>query len=741
LMTCDICIFLFLYVNEKDLYFQVMFPAFFRHLSLVLYQVLECVGVNPWVVERRRHTFLHREAAWDVHEHQEGYDTTCFHFGSQSEGTTTPGLQSDTDQLYTSNNVNIMYSWADWQQGKLNLLMVREEDTPPQHYLLQLIRSDIPQPVTHTDDPDFVTDSQGRIFYSNMAVVRVSVEVHGDRHMRHGPSNSGSEDWDQVSAFHCTTFPPEIISWFTKMQHGYWPSQETLQAAQRCGCFLVPVGYPGSVNQEIEWRFTPNLIERLLMFSLNMVPIKCLVVLKMLKKQEFVKYIHCETCKFTTFHCKTALFFTLNRTPPTIWTKRKLVECIVRCLQTILQFLNQGQCPHFIVEGIDLFDGKLCRECQLGLARAIRGMIQDDMHVLFQLQSDDLGQRVMAVLHDVRSYPGDDVNAGICGRLAKDMFEQYLLHVRKVCYRLFNHAEADVSTRLNNKITLLEDLAVNARTIQYDKNYIKFFVKCLMSVKASVTSSSCIETGQPLPQDIWQLYGESLSTDVASSKLKLASMHYCRGELRRAASVLNEVEFDLNDSVQPVCWCGRKPSRDILSKAFCEYTIHNDSHEQLTKKLAFCVKFLREEKFCAPQFLWCEMYRAYGNDVDHRTSNQRQWMNSAVVDARPFLLYLQYLTYRGLGARHRQLEAFHRLEDIVTSDKFNQLYHRETALNLFGHCCELEGDVMRALDVYNRSLLTRTRNNAANWHDHRLNEMLYNSYLRTVNETENTEVS
>jgi len=371
-------------------------PAFFRHLSEVLYQVLECVGVNPWVVERRRHTFLHREAALDVHRHQAGHDMTTFHFGSQSEGTTTPGLQSDTDKLSTHNNVNIMYSWADWQQGKYNLLMVREVDTPPQHYLLQWIRSDVPQPVTHTDDLDFVTDSQSRVFLRNIIFVRVMAEVYGHLHlphMRHGPSNSWSEDWDNVMAFHCKTLPADIMSWFSKMQHGFWPSRETLQAARKCGCFLVPAGCPGSRNEEIEWRITPNLIERLLMFSLNMVPIKCLVVLKILKKQEFVKYINCENCKFTTFHCKTALFFTLNRTCPTVWTKCRLIECIVRCLQTILEFLNQGECPHFIVEGVDLFYGKLCRECQLSLERAIRGMIQDDMHVLFHLQSDDLGQR------------------------------------------------------------------------------------------------------------------------------------------------------------------------------------------------------------------------------------------------------------------------------------------------------------------------------------------------------------
>jgi len=701
-------------------------PAFFHHLSEVLYEVLECVGVTPWVVERRRHTFRHREAERDVDAHQDGFDGTYFYFGSQSEGTTTPGLQSDTDMLTTRSLIKTMFSWSDWQQGKINLLMVREEDTPPQHYLLQLIRSDIPQPVTHTDDPDYVTDSQGRVFYSNLAVVRGWAEMFGDRHLRHGPSNSWSEEWDVVEALHCTTLPPEIMSWFTKMQDGYWPSQETLQTARMCGCFLVPVGYHGSLNESIEWRITPNLIERLLMFSLKMVPIKCLVVLKMLKKQEFVKHIHCENCKITSFHCKTALFFTLNRTLPKVWTKSRLIECIVRCLQTIIEFLNQGEFPHFIVEGVDLFDGKLCRECQLSLERAIQGMIQDDMHVLFHLQSDDLGQRLLAFSHEVRPYPGDDVNADICGKLVKDMFELYLVNVRHVSSRLCNDA-ADVYTSLNNEITLLQDLAVNAKATQYDKNYIKFIVKCLMSLKASVTSSSCIQYGQPFPQDIWQLYGESLNTDVASSKLKLASMHYCRGELQRAASVLIEVEFDLDDSVHPVCGCGITPVYDNLSKAFCEYTMHNDTHEQLTKKLAFCVRFLREEKFCAPPFLWCEMYRAVGDDVDHRDINEGDWMDWAEVDAWPFLLYLQYLTYRRLGVRHRQLEAFHGLEDIVTSDKLGQLYHRETVLNLYGHCRELEGDVQRALHAYNISLCNRPRNNAANWHKQRLELMLNNN--------------
>ena len=658
---------------------------------------------------------------YDVKYQLDGFDTTYYYLGSQSEGTTTPGLLSDTDLLLTNNKVNIMYSMADWQHGgKINLLMVKDADTPPQHYLLQVFRLDLPLPVTNLNHPDFVTDSQGRVFLSNLAIVRKIAALCGDAHLRRGPSNSAREDCDFVYAFKCKTLPPEIMSWFTKMGQVYWPSQETFEAAKKCPVFLVPDGYHGSVNNAIQWRITPNIIERLLMFSLNIVQIKCLVVLKSIKKQEFVKYIHHENCKFTTFHCKTALFFTLERTPPTLWTKCRLIECIVRCLETIQECLNQGNCPHFIVEGVDLFDGKLCRECQLDLDQAIQGMIQDDMHVLFHLHSDYLGQRLSDYPHEMQPYHGDDVNAGICGKLAKDMFEHYLMINTEVCRRLCNNGEAELQISLINEITKLENLAINVGTTQYHKKYIKFLKQSLMSVKASTIMANCIQSGLPLPHDIWEMYGVSLNTDVASNKLKLASMHYCRGELMRAASVLHEVEFDLDGSVQPVCGCGITPYRDNLSEAFCKYTVQNDSQEQLTKKLAFCVRFLREEKFCAPMFLWYEMYRAVGDDVDHRDRLERNWMDWAVVDARPFLLYLQYLTYRDLGVRHRQLEGFYGLKAIVTSDRANQLYHPATALNLYGHCCELEGGVAEALHVYNRSVQNIPKNNAANWHIQRL---------------------
>jgi len=704
--------------------FQTMFrvPTFFAALSEVLSAALEAVGVNPSIVTRRRDTYLYLETAETVIYHEYGLDNTAYHFGSMSEGTTTLGMNSDTDTLISQNFFNIMYTSEDWERGKLNYLMVRDRTTPAQHYMLQMFRPDLPLPVTHSNFPFCVTDEHGRVFLSNRIVIDAAALSFGCHHRRQGPSNSASEDFDFVYAFRCNVLPPEILSWFNRPRPVNWIPPDVMEAARRCPCFLVPDGHHASEKKDIEWRITPNLIERLLMFSLNIIQVQCLVMLKMIKKQELVKNIRHERCKITTFHFKTVLFFTLERTPPEMWTKPRLLECIVKCLETLKDFLSRGECPHYIVERIDLFDGKLCRECQVCLEEAISDMIQDDMHVVFHIESDDLGQRMIGLSDGGRYSPGENVNARICGKLVTDVFCQVQrVYLSKICFELCSGEEAEFETRLNSKINQLRLLAHETPADHRATFFIRFLVTNLVSIKATAVSSRYIEIGQSIPREVWTIYGESLHTDVTSGKLKLASMLYCQGELWRAASLLNEVEFEFDHSVQPVCGCGRVPPNTEMSEAFCEFMLENENPGMWTKKLAFCVRFLREEKFCAPPFLWYEMYRDIGDDVQYRIRSEREWMNWFEVDARPFLLYLQFLTFRGLGVRHRQLEAFSGLRFITLSpSECKELYHKETFANLIGHCYELEGNMLLALAVYRASRDAMPRNNAANHHIARL---------------------
>ncbi|KAH3842124.1 hypothetical protein DPMN_115612 [Dreissena polymorpha] len=101
-------------------------------------------------------------------------------------------------------------------------------------------------------------------------------------------------------------------------------------------------------------------------------------------------------------------------------------------------------------------------------------------------------------------------------------------------------------------------------------------------------------------------------------------------------------------------------------------------------------------------------------------------MNCAEVDARPFLHYLQYITYGGLGERDNQLQALGVLESLFDDSNDIHLYHTETALNLLGHCFEMEGDYDQALHYYNESLYQLDINNAANLHVKRVLRFLRN---------------
>jgi len=123
--------------------------------------------------------------------------------------------------------------------------------------------------------------------------------------------------------------------------------------------------------------------------------------------------------------------------------------------------------------------------------------------------------------------------------------------------------------------------------------------------------------------------------------------------------------------------------------------------------------------YCAPAILWFEMYRSVGDDVTYRDRFERFWMDCAEVDARPFMLYLQYLVFGGLCERQRQLQALEGLRNICTIT-LEDMFHTETVGNLLGHCLEMEGRMKRALRLYNASRDYMPRNNAANLHIHRL---------------------
>ncbi|KAH3840725.1 hypothetical protein DPMN_114181 [Dreissena polymorpha] len=118
----------------------------------------------------RRDTYLRRERMMTIAGQLVGTNWEHFHFGSQSKGTTTPGINSDIDLLQSAKRVNIMTDWRDWEAGMDNLLMLHDDITPPQQYLLKVISKYTPGPVTSIYDERCVRKDSGQILLSSERV-------------------------------------------------------------------------------------------------------------------------------------------------------------------------------------------------------------------------------------------------------------------------------------------------------------------------------------------------------------------------------------------------------------------------------------------------------------------------------------------------------------------------------------------------------------------------------------------
>jgi len=709
---------------------------FYGVMSLRLIAALEDLGVTEIIIGRRRHMFLQDETAETLTNQICGRPVVCYHFGSMTEGTTTPGMGSDIDTLGCSDSVNIMSGRPDWKRGKENLLMVKHATCSPQHYRLQEIRPDLPLPLTFPRSEFSVRDAEGIIYRSNRAAgtfARQYASENNTHYINAGPSHSTSEMFDCVLAYRCGTLPVECESWFTRPRHGIWPTQEMLQTARELGCFLIPDGHCDSEYSSLEWRVSPSLIERHLMFSMHLIHMHGYVTLKLLKKDIINPYLNGDG-KLTSFHCKTALFYAREQLVSEMWTADYLIDCILYCLNLIRDWTISGHFPHYIMDEVNLFDGKLNSEQRVRLRTILDIILDTHLALLAIVKTDDLGVRLLNNVYTVGirdMKPRRAIHQEITGFLSVYGNVNLSIGIRTILTQAADHTPDELCLYLHSLINAMQFNQLHRHDSEHalcrlDNVNRDYVIGYLQQHLASTAASICLSHGMPIGNRILSWYSDAIDTDVASTRLKLASMFFCKGYLQMTAAVLEDVERRYDNTVQAICGCNRMdPLVTQPRKILTELLNEGNTDVLMTNRVAYCVRFLRQEAYCSPPILHFEMVRGVGDDIQHRDRNERVWMNWAVVDARPFLHYLQYLTFRDLGLRHKQLQALQSLfVSIVDGIEQNQAFHPETAANLLAHCLEMEGQTNDALRIYLASQDLSPRNNAANLHIHRLTNEL-----------------
>ncbi|XP_052244900.1 uncharacterized protein LOC127854033 isoform X2 [Dreissena polymorpha] len=740
-------------------------------LSKQLSTILEDEGITEEIVMARRITFLMMETALTMISKLSNQSFEYFCFGSQSEGATTLGLRSDVDLLRRIPSINIMQGDSTtWKKGMLNCLMLCIKDYP-QHFNLQVYRSDKPKPVKSK-----TTHCNGMLLSYGIDCVLLSSEFfrkHFETLLQPfsddkstytaGPSVSFSDYIDIVQALCVSGYIPELQTWLDRPRQGNWPPLKLLEEAKHCAWFLVPVGNPSSHLRNAEWRISPNLIERKLMFSLNITQLKCYILLKVLKRS--IKWeMEQQEGELTSFHCKTVLFYTLERTQDPPLQESNVAMLLKLCLQTLQTFLKDGVCPHYIIDRVNLFDGKLNSTQRHAILNKVTvlidnnlcGFVESKLGNATRLSSD---QRFIS-------------HVCICSKLAFERIQWF--HISMLAFHWFISKPIDViGDQLNTLIHKCKEIINCHNANAFEIQAAREILTTALSFRGSIQAALAIQSGISINQDVMDSFKESvqvgdvenqinnlsemlrycnlaseikdclinkhaietfekaLETNGFSSRLKLASVMYCSGNLQSTKFILEYAERQFYQySMKSLCRCGSYYNRYIDHRKMFE----NKPNPNIESKIALCIIFLSNEAPCVPPVLLYEMTKTgCAPDYREKMSIKIELNGVARVDARVFMYYLQYLTYGGLGIREKQIVVLTKFEDYNSThidDRILDLHydhgrnreisHMATALNLLGHCWEMEGDLNKAVSIYALSRDSKPNNNPAYLHIGRL---------------------
>ena len=242
--------------------------------------------------------------------------------GSKSEGLDLPG--SDVDEMREMNvdhNIEIVPEGKSLPQTpRKHLFEMVTENVHPAFAMLCFIS-------TWASGCIFgcLQDIDGSCFLSSYLTVfnhlnkcqHKGVRIQGPS-LEHPKTPYTAMEEDRVYCIHCPFWPNAASEWIFRTRSSNWPSNDVINKIVDFGFHLVPIGYPRSQRNMMEWRISFSIAERHLVWSFNHIQIQMYAVMKLILK-EFIKP-NCSAGNYVlcSYFIKTFLFWKFEE-------KRKLL--------------------------------------------------------------------------------------------------------------------------------------------------------------------------------------------------------------------------------------------------------------------------------------------------------------------------------------------------------------------------------------------------------------------------------
>ncbi|KAL3869865.1 hypothetical protein ACJMK2_042492 [Sinanodonta woodiana] len=662
---------------------------YFPKISWIVMGILHKIGVNERIRKKRRDEWMKIEKLLTF------WSKECkgFIFGSQVEGATTPGLKSDID-LVSLYNIDIaVHHKNDAVGGKNNYPMVPDEDNFPGYYQLlyipELCFRKVVEPI------DFCVNRKG------LKVIKPASYAYPLGAI-HGPAATNDTDWhvpmDCITGMRIKDWKQHANSWEQCHRQRNWITSEDFENFVQKKAFLVPVGSPISSERCLEWRISFTTIERELMWKLNDTQIGCYILMKMIIKNFITPAIG--EC-LTSYQCKTALFWLIENTNEGFWTPHNFLICVDAFLKTVLLWVKDNFCPNYFIPQENMFLGKLSVHKSFCLCNILSHLIAMDFRYLTTIPFDGIGQALSQACSRIYSlhlipYSG--------GNQLDETHDSDVLCLKYAILWSIRLALAvfidllNISCNMTDLLTALNHKYQSHREVVL-QNDLRVWIKLLFSHFGCQLASSCFERLDINGQEIMRAHSYiqyGASSDVTSGRLKLAGFYIKLGCLSLAEEVLTAVERDFKHCVCELAITDIVDMDEVTIKEI----VSRDPTTLETYRffLALSVLYRRSEIYCILPPLCYELFRSDCELVE--------------VDARPYMYFLQYLTYVVLGKSKERIVA---LNNLALASSRERIRHHEMCLNLLAYCLRQEGKWYESLECLFQSLRIRPENDATIW--------------------------
>ncbi|XP_071124303.1 uncharacterized protein [Mytilus edulis] len=273
--------------------------------------------------------------------------------GSFGEGLQMRG--SDLDIMAVWNQINICEDTPIYFNAEKVYFTMEMEDTQPGFTKLRLVHGYVPSILTYCDEID-----RG-YYFSNFSFKQRS--FCGSLSTIHGPCISDENGiCDLAYCLNSKLWIMPAKLWITRSNNS-WPRHDLKQDIVKHGVLFVPVGMKGSTQEELEWRISFSVGEKLLIYSFTHTQLLCYALLKVLLKDVIALDIDCKEL-LCSYFMKTILFWICEELPLSIWKPENLISCYMRCFRRLIYCVECAFCPHYFIPENNLFGNKIHGKAQ-----------------------------------------------------------------------------------------------------------------------------------------------------------------------------------------------------------------------------------------------------------------------------------------------------------------------------------------------------------------------------------------